>query len=101
MDTRSVTRVAFYINFSAAHGVARRVAGISVNDDPAVVHGVAHGVLSVTDHRNLRVVEICSQRVPRRALYGNISVAHTRAYKSLTETVFERTVFVTVPDKSV
>ena len=71
VNTRSVTRVAPDIDFSAAHCIARRVAYVSVDYNHSVVHRVADSVLSVAVNSYLGAVEVCAQSIARHAVNDN------------------------------
>ena len=89
MNTRSVTRFSFYIYLAAAHGVTRRVARQTVNDDFSVVHSVANLILHVAENGYLAAAHKRGESVTRNAFYHNAFVFRSRADKSLPRAVDE------------
>ena len=87
MNARAVARVAFDVNFAAAHSVARGVARIAVYEYTAFVHRISYCVLRIAVDYDVRAVEVCSKSVAGSAVDGYFFAAQTRSYKSLSLTV--------------
>ena len=69
VDAGAIARVALYIYLATAHCITHSVADRAGYNYPAVVHGVANGVLSVAVDYYLGTVEVSSQCVAGDALY--------------------------------
>ena len=85
MDARPVAHVALHQDHSAAHGVSRGVPAAAVDDDFPGVHGIAGGILGVTEYLHPAVVHIGAQGIAGNAVNrqplagqaaGNIALAH-------------------------
>ena len=83
---------------TAAHRISCRIADISVNDDSAVVHGIADSVLRIAVDGDFGAAEICAESIARYTVDIDTFAAHTGSNESLTETSDYSAIAVRFPD---
>lgn len=74
-----VPGVALYINFAAAHSVARRITHAAVDDDGAAVHGISHSVLRVAVNGNAPTAQIGAEGISGNPVDLHAPSAHARS----------------------
>ena len=79
MDTYTVTCIALYENLARTHCVTCRIAAVAVNENLAVIHGIADCVLTVSVYYYRASVKICAERIARSALNGYFLAGYAAA----------------------
>ena len=101
MDAGAVACVSFDINLSAAHCVTGSVSGASVNDDRALIHGVADRILRIGSDSDGAAVQISAQSIPRHTLDLDVFACRAGSDEPLSAAAFDLTVLLCAPDRFV